>query len=168
MLHKNLYLIGFMGSGKSTIAKVLASLTRADCIEMDQAIEKSRNMTISSIFEKYGEESFRDSETQLIKDLSQKENQIVSCGGGAVLRPENVAMMKNSGRIILLTASPQTIWKRVRYSTKRPILNGHMEPDYISRLMEKRQPAYQSAADLTVNTDGKKPKAIAEEILDLL
>ena len=168
MLHKNLYLIGFMGSGKSTIAQALSSMAQADCMEMDQAIEENQRMSINDIFEKYGESYFRDAETGLIEDLAQKQNLIVSCGGGAVLRPENVAMMKKSGRIVLLTASPETIFQRGRHSTNRPLLKGKMNPESISMLMEKRRPAYESAADLTVATDDKTPEAIANEILGMV
>ena len=164
----NIYLIGFMGSGKSTVASSLSRMCSRLLIEMDQAIEDRQQMSISHIFDQYGEEYFRSLESSLLESLSGEKDLIVSCGGGCVLRPSNVALMKSSGRIILLTAAPETIFKRVRHSSRRPILNGHMDPGYIAELMNKRQPAYEAAADLIIKTDGKKPKAIAREILDLI
>ena len=164
----NIYLIGFMGSGKSTVADCLSQISSRRCLEMDQAIEDGQQMSISRIFDQYGEEYFRNLESSLLESLSCEKDLIVSCGGGCVLRPSNVSLMKSSGRIILLTAAPETIFKRVRHSSSRPILNGHMDPAYIAELMNKRQPAYEAAADLIIRTDGKKPKAIAREILDLI
>ena len=167
-MRSNLYLIGFMGSGKSTIAKHLARKLSVKAIESDQMIEQEQGMTISDIFKDKGEKYFRDVETALMKKLSGEKGLVVSCGGGVVLRPENVSAMKDSGSIILLTASPQTVYSRVRRSTNRPILNGNMNIEYISRLMEKRQPLYTAAADLIISTDGKTPDAIAREIRESL
>lgn len=161
----NIYLIGFMGTGKSTVAGQLAKISGRRRIEMDQAIEGNQSMPIPRIFELYGEDYFRNLESALVEKLSRENGQIVSCGGGCILRSANVSLMKSSGRIVLLTASPQTIFERVRHSSNRPILNGHMDPAYIAELMAKRQPAYEAAADLVIETDGKKPEAIAREIL---
>ena len=91
---------------------------------------------------------------------------VVSCGGGAVLREENRNMMKRSGVIVLLTAKPETILERVKYSTDRPILNGNMNVEYISGLMERRRACYEEAADFTVVTDDKSSEEICQEILD--
>ena len=133
----NIVLIGFMGAGKSTIAKVLKEKLNVPLCEMDEMIAEQQKMAISDIFAQYGETHFRDLETQLVKDISEKDGVIVSCGGGAVLREENVSFMKENGRIVLLSATPETIYERVRYSKDRPILNGHMNVEYIRELMEK-------------------------------
>lgn len=162
---KNIYLIGFMGAGKSTVAKELVKASKADGVEMDQLIEEQQKMAITEIFEKYGENHFRDLETELLKSFAGKENLVVSCGGGSVLRDENTALMKENGCIVLLTATPETIYERVRYSTNRPILNGNMNVEYIAGLMEKRRERYETVADIRVATDGKKIKEICDEIL---
>lgn len=91
---------------------------------------------------------------------------VVSCGGGLVLREENVRLMKKMGTIVLLTASPQTIYERVKNSTKRPILNGNMNLAYITELMEKRRSYYEQAADTVISTDDKTAEAICGEILE--
>lgn len=161
----NIYLIGFMGAGKSTVAKELASKTGARRIEMDHMIVEQQGMAISEIFEKYGEEHFRDLETELLRSFLKEENLVVSCGGGSVLRDENARLMKESGRIVLLTAAPETIYERVRHSTERPILNGNMNVAFIRELMEKRRERYETVADQTIATDGKTAAEICREIL---
>lgn len=162
----NIYLIGFMGVGKSTICDSLKKMLHRECAEMDQLIVEQQGMPISEIFEKYGEDGFRDIETKLVKELGQKEDLIVSCGGGAVLRDENAADMKEHGSIVLLTATPETIYNRVKHSKDRPLLNGNMNVEYISGLMEKRRPRYEEVADLVVATDGKSVQEICREIID--
>ena len=162
---ENIFLIGFMGAGKSTIAKVLKEKLNVPLCEMDEMIAEQQKMAISDIFAQYGETYFRDLETQLVKDISEKDGVIVSCGGGAVLREENVSFMKENGRIVLLSATPDTIYERVRYSKDRPILNGHMNVEYIRELMEKRRSRYESVADLAVATDGRSVETIADEII---
>lgn len=164
-MEQQIYLIGFMGSGKSTVTRRLGRLTGAAEIEMDAQIVKESGMSINDMFEQYGEQYFRDKETELLRRIASGESAIVSCGGGTVMRPENVDIMKKSGRIILLSASPETIFQRVRHSKDRPILNGNMNVEFIRELMEKRRPAYEGACDVRVETDGRTPDEIAEAIL---
>lgn len=165
---KNIFLIGFMGSGKSTIAKVLSEKLGVLQVEMDELIVQEQGMPITEIFEKYGEEHFRDIETDLVRRLQEKDGVVVSCGGGAVLREANREMMKMSGCIVLLTAKPETILERVKNSTNRPVLNGHMNVEYIAGLMEKRRACYEDAADYIVVTDGKSKDKICTEILNVI
>lgn len=162
---KNIFLIGFMGSGKSTVAMRLAEELNIPQVEMDEQIVEEQGMPITEIFEKYGEEHFRDIETDLIRRLQEQEGVVVSCGGGAVLREENRTMMKASGKIVWLTAEPETILERVKHSTNRPILNGNMNVEYITTLMEKRRVCYEAAADVLIATDGKSKEEICQEIL---
>lgn len=161
---KNIYLIGFMGTGKSTVGAILAEKLDTKCIEMDELIETQQRMSITDIFATRGEEYFRDLETQLLHSFAGEENLVVSCGGGSVLRDENARIMKQSGSIVLLTASPETIYERVKNSTNRPVLNGHMNVAYIREMMEKRRGRYEAVADVCVATDGKTVDAICTEI----
>ena len=157
-----------MGCGKSIIARMLSKKLGMEQVEMDELIVQEQGMSITEIFEKYGEEYFRNRETDLIKHLQMKDGVIVSCGGGAVLCEENRRMMKESGIIVWLTAEPETILERVKYSTNRPILNGHMNVEYIAELMKKRHECYAMAADYQVVTDGKGCEEICTEILDVV
>lgn len=161
---KNIYLIGFMGTGKSTVAGALAKKLGAQCVEMDRMIEDRQQMAITEIFEKYGEEYFRDLETELLRSFAKEEHLVVSCGGGSVLREENVLLMKAKGEVVLLVASPETIYERVKGCTNRPVLNEHMSVEYIRELMGKRSARYEAAADIHVETDEKCVEEICAEI----
>ena len=164
-LKEHIFLIGFMGCGKSTNAACLAEMTGARQVEMDQMIVENEGMAIADIFEEKGEAYFRELEMELIKSFAGVEPAVISCGGGAVLKEENVRLMKESGKIVLLTAEPGTIYERVKDSTERPVLNGNMNVGYIEELMEKRRPKYEAAADVTIATDGKTSEEICGEIL---
>lgn len=162
---KNIFLIGFMGCGKSTVAAGLSQMYGMKVIEMDQLLAQRQGMSIPEIFEKHGETYFRDLESTLVLEIQGVRNQVVSCGGGVVLREQNVLEMKKNGHIILLTAKPDTILKRVERNDDRPILKGKKNVRDISELMEKRRPKYESAADIVIETDNKSVKEICEEVM---
>ena len=163
-MKQNIILIGFMGTGKSTISKALHEKTGWPEVDMDRWIVEKESMSINEIFEKYGEPCFREKETQALETVLQESGQIVSCGGGAVLKTHNVELMKNRGSVVLLTAKPETIYERVKDDKTRPILNGNMNVEYIAGLMEKRNVYYEAAADIRIATDGKSAEQICEEI----
>ena len=168
MENKNIFLIGFMGSGKSTIARMLAKETTKELIEMDETIEAEAGCSINQIFEEHGEEHFRDLESQLVIRIADKGGTVVSCGGGVVLREENVRNMRENGKIVYLCATPETIYKRVCHSTNRPLLNGNMNVEYIGKLMKKRLPVYEKAADIVIDVNDKEKIEIVTEILNIV
>lgn len=162
---KNLFLIGFMGCGKSTVAAGLCRDYGMEIIEMDQLLAEREGMSIPDIFAKHGETYFRDAETRLLMEIRPEQDKVVSCGGGVVLREENVDLMKQSGRIILLTAKPETILERVRDDDDRPLLRGNKNLAFIADMMEKRREKYEMAADVVICTDGKTIEEICNEII---
>ena len=162
---ENLYLIGFMGCGKSAVARGFRSLYGMPVTEMDRQIEEQEDMSVSEIFEKKGEACFRSLETALLETLSGQCGLVVSCGGGGPLRRENVDLMRQGGRIVWLKAVPETILERVSRDDRRPVLRGKKNIKDISALMEERRPAYEAAADITIETDGKSIQQICGEIL---
>lgn len=164
----NIFLIGFMGCGKSTVAVELQKLYELQMCEMDQMIVDKAQMDIPQIFEVYGESYFRDLETEVLNDICKCVGQVVSCGGGIVLREINVSKIKECGSIVLLTARPETILARVGNDNNRPILKDKKNIKDISELMEKRQEKYIKAADVVVETDDKSVREICEEIIDKL
>ncbi len=164
----NIVLIGFMGAGKSTVSDYLSTMFDMRLVEMDQEISDREEMSIPDIFATYGEEYFRKKETELLKELQNEKNCIISCGGGAALREENVVEMKKNGRVVLLTASPETIYDRVKDSNDRPILNGNNNVEFIAEMMEKRREKYEAAADIVVQTDNKTILQICEELISRL
>ena len=168
LFNYNIFLIGFMGAGKSTIAKELKRQLEMNYVEMDQLIVDKQGMSISEIFAEYGEVYFRNLECNTLIELQKSKQTIVSCGGGVVVREDNKDHMKKHGRVVLLTATPETVYNRVKDSTERPILNDHMNVDFIVGLQEKRRALYEAAADVTVATDGKNPEEICREIVEKL
>lgn len=164
----NIVLIGFMGAGKSTVARFLGAQFGMEIVEMDEQIEKSEKKSIPQIFEQYGEEYFRNLETNLLIELQNSTKKIISCGGGAAMRERNVREMKKNGYVVLLTAEPETILERVKENDDRPLLKGKKNVEYIRELMEKRREKYEAAADLIVHTDGKDVQEICEEMITKL
>ena len=164
----NIALIGFMGTGKSTLSKYLKEKYGMDIVEMDQIIAEREGMSISDIFETYGEKYFRDLETKLLIEMQSRKNVVISCGGGVPMRERNVVEMKKNGRVVLLTAKPETILERIKDNHDRPLLEGNKTVSYIAELMEKRREKYEAAADIVIETDGKSELEICEELVQSL
>ena len=167
-MKENIFLIGFMGAGKSTVARAMKNHYGMRLIEMDEQIEYQEKMSVPKIFEVHGEPYFRKLETDLLEGLSSQENTVVSCGGGVPMRACNVEAMRKSGKVIYLRTSPQQIYERVKTSHNRPLLEGNMNVEYISKLLSQRLPKYLEAADAVVSTDGKRVEDICKEIIGLI
>ncbi|MDY2628663.1 MAG: shikimate kinase [Lachnospiraceae bacterium] len=165
LFHHNILLIGFMGCGKSTVSSFLCKMLAMDSVEMDAVIVEREGMSINDIFTQYGEEYFRNLETNLLIELSRKNQLVVSCGGGAALRDVNVQHMKTNGRVVLLTAKPETILERVKDNDDRPLLRGNKNVEFIGDLMEKRRAKYEAAADIVISTDDKSVLEICQEMI---
>ena len=162
---RNIVLIGFMGTGKTTISEQLSSMYGMETVDMDLLISKKEGMSIPDIFRIHGEEYFRTLETELLIELQSKENTIISCGGGAAMRERNVVEMKKIGKVVLLTATPETILERVKDNDDRPLLRNKKSIEHISELMEIRRAKYEAAADIIVATDGITAEEICKEII---
>lgn len=167
-LDRPVYLVGFMGCGKSTIARSLADALGYDTVfETDDEIVRAEGRPIPQIFEEAGEAGFRRIETAVLRRIAGDRPAVVSCGGGMVLRQENVELMRSSGTVVCLTARPETVLERVRHSD-RPLLRGRMTVEGIVELMAVRDDYYKKAADLKVATDGKTVDELVREIIELL
>lgn len=162
---KNIILTGFMGTGKTAVGREIARILQMNLIDIDTEIEKSERMTINSIFEQFGEARFREIETEMIKKKSKKKNVVISTGGGAVLKQENMDMLRKNGVIVCLRAAPETILRRTGNSKERPLLNVEDPLRKIHDLLNYRNPFYEKA-DFTVDTEDRTPLQIAEEIID--
>ena len=165
LFNYNIFLIGFMGAGKSTISDYLKNVLAMDVVEMDQCIVERQGMSISDIFETYGEEYFRELETNLLIEMQSRSNVVVSC---VPMRERNVTEMKKNGRVVLLTAKPETILERVKDNHDRPLLENNKNVSFIADLLEKRRAKYEAAADIVVETDGKSELEICEELIHRL
>ena len=164
-LNKHVFMIGFMGVGKTSTSRALSRKLDVKEIDTDAMIVKQEGKEISEIFASDGEEYFRSTETNLLDKIAEMSPCIVSCGGGMVMRDENVKKMKKQGKIVLLQATPETIYDHVKDSTNRPLLNGNMNIPYIKQLMDAREPKYKAAADIIITTDGLNPSQVADEII---
>ena len=167
-LERHVFLIGFMGVGKTSTSKQLGKKLGVEEIDTDAMIVEKEGKEISAIFADSGEEYFRQLETGILDELAEKAPCIVSCGGGMAMREENVRKMKRTGTIVFLVAEPETIYEHVKDSTNRPLLNGNMNILYISEMMAKREPKYQEAADIIIKTDGYAPFQIADQIIEMV
>ncbi|WP_293444974.1 shikimate kinase [Persephonella sp.] len=161
---KNIYLVGFMGSGKSTVGRILAEKLNLNFVDVDQLIEEEKKMKISDIFKKKGEKYFRELERKRIKDLSKKENLVISTGGGLGANRENIELMKKTGLVVWLDVSLDEIIKRCKGDKNRPLLNQPYEN--LKKLYDSRKPVYKMA-HIHIKTDNKNPEEIAEEIIDV-
>lgn len=158
---------GFMGSGKSRIGWELSRRLQLTFIDTDRVIERVACMRISEIFELYGEATFRDYETEIVRRVLRLDGVVVSTGGGTVVRDENRAMLASRGPVVVLEASPETIFKRTRRH-RRPLLESGDPLERIQTLMAARAPYYRDIATLTVQSDDRPASDVVEEIVERL
>ncbi len=163
----NIYLVGFMGTGKTTLGKALAQRKKMIFLDLDELIELRERMTIPDLFARRGEEYFRRAETRALKEAAQERNFVIACGGGAVIREENVRLMKESGVVVCLTARPRDILARTGTCSHRPLLNVPDPQTRIRTLLAQRAPYY-ARADLTVETSGKSVSAALAALVKVL
>ena len=161
----NLYIIGFMGSGKKSLASELDKIKK---INVDALIEKKLGMSISEIFAIHGEAFFRKHEHEILSEISKHDNQIVYCGGGLPLTPENRKLIKASGRCIYLKVSPNAVLQRLKSDESRPLLKNKKSIKEISLMLDKRVQIYESIADISIETDNFTTKEIAEKLIPYL
>ena len=148
---KNIVLCGFMGCGKSTVGKNLARKSGMKFVDMDSYIVEKAGMTVSEIFEKFGEAHFRDLEHQACVELSEKSNLVIASGGGAFTFERNVKVFKGKDKIVLIDVPFQVIKYRLRNDKKRPLLQRPDKDEVMKQLYEKRLPMYNNAADVKVS-----------------
>jgi len=158
----NIYLIGMMGTGKSTLGKTLSKKMQKPFIDLDSEIEKTGGNSVSEIFDRDGEERFREMETEQLKQYS---GSVVACGGGIVLKLENRRFIKENGIAILLIASMGELSQRLSDSNNRPLLANDITEEALIRLWLERQLDYLNTADFTIKTRGKNPEELSEEII---
>ena len=162
----NLVLIGYRGTGKSTVGKILADRLGRELVSTDAAIVKRANLAIPDIVARDGWDHFRDLESQVCRELAGKDGLIIDTGGGAILRPENVACLKAGGVLFWLTAEVGTIAARIGGDTQRPSLTGTKSlTEEIEEVLRERRPKYEAAADHRIATDGRTLVEVAEAIL---
>lgn len=164
----NIVLIGFMGSGKTTIAHILEQTYGYTFLDTDAYIEKSEGMSISQIFAAYGEDYFRKVETRVLRELQERTHHaVISTGGGMPLRRENARLLRELGKVCYLQVSEEEIWQRVKDCHDRPLLECESPKERIHNLLTKRHPRYMEAARYFIPAERRTPEEIAKEIQDL-
>lgn len=163
----NLVLIGYRGTGKSHVGRLLAERLGMSRVVMDDEIERRAGMTTPEIVEKWGWPKFRDIETEVALELAERDNLVIDTGGGAVERPENLAALARNGRVVWLTATVDTIVSRISSGTHRPALvAGKTFTEEVAEVLDRRTPLYRSAAHFEIATDDLTPQEIVERIVD--
>jgi shikimate kinase len=165
---QNIFLIGPMGAGKSAVGRQLAKLLHLSFVDSDDEIETRTGVDIPFIFEKEGEDGFRKREAKVIDDLSAMESVILATGGGAVVDPQNRSRLGARGFVVYLYTTVNQQLARTQKGRERPLLANGDSRKILEDLMAVRDPMYREIADLTVETDGRKVKAVASEILERL
>ena len=164
MVSGNIYLVGLMGSGKTTVGRRLATQLGREFIDTDQTLEQRTGVTVSHIFEVEGEAGFREREARLLEEVSREENRVVSTGGGIVLDPENRKRMLDSGITVYLNASLAVLWNRLRDCKTRPLLKTDDPKATIRQLIVARDPLYRENADLVVEVSSDSASKTANHI----
>jgi len=163
----NIYLVGFMGTGKTSVGRLLASEKKSSFVDLDELIELKEQRRIVDIFAKDGEPYFRKIEKKILKQVATQKKFVVACGGGIVLDKDNIKLMKKTGTLICLSAKSEEILKRVSQNTLRPILNVKKPKERIELLLKMRAPYYMQA-DKTIDTTCLSIKQVVSKILKML
>jgi len=163
---KNIYLVGFMGTGKSTVGEITARKLKRQFVEIDRLIEQRENSRIVDIFAQKGEKYFRRLEKEALKSISLEYALVVSCGGGIVIDHDNILILKTSGKIICLKATASVIYERTKKFSSRPLLNTANPQKKIAELLRLREPFYEQAG-FFIDTSRLTPEEVADEIVEI-
>jgi shikimate kinase len=151
---RNVFLVGLMGAGKTTVGRVLARRLNLPFVDSDHEIEARTGVSIPTIFEIEGEEGFRRREAQVIEDLTQREALVLATGGGVVLDPANRALLKSGGWVVYINVPPETLYERIRHDRNRPLIQVENPLARLRELYAQRDPLYRAVADLVI--DGRR------------
>ena len=164
-LPENIFLVGLMGAGKSTVGRILSRRLSKRFVDTDHEIEKRNGVTIPVIFEIEGEEGFRRREQEVLADLAQEQGLVLSTGGGIVLKPENRETLRNHGFVVYLNARPELLAERTKHDRTRPLLNVEDPLTRLRELHTVRDPLYREVAHAVVETGRGAPQQVVQAIL---
>lgn len=160
----NIFLVGLMGAGKTSVGKLLARRLGKSFCDCDHEIERSTGVRIPIIFEIEGEAGFRTRERRMLAELVQRSDVVLATGGGAVLAPENRAALREHGTVVYLCASPQDLWQRTRHDRNRPLLQTADPRAKLATLFDERDPLYREIAHVVIDTGNQSVSALATRL----
>lgn len=162
----HLFIVGFMGAGKSTVARMVAEQIGLPCIDLDAEIERHEGMPVTRIFESVGEDGFRARESEALRALESAPRSVVACGGGIVIRPDNRVVLKRLGTVVYLQVTAAEALARVGDVSTRPLLSGPSGMLAATSLLTAREGLYRSVADIEVDTVGRGPDEVASLVVE--
>jgi shikimate kinase len=165
MEQDNIFLVGMMGAGKSTVGKAIARRLGRDFIDCDREIVERTGVPIATVFEIEGEEGFRRRESSVLAELAGRKAAVIATGGGAVIAEENRRLMRSHGTVVYLRASLDHLHERTRHDSSRPLLAGGNRRATLSALLEAREPLYLEAADLVVESGAQSASSLAAKVI---
>ncbi len=168
MAGSNIFLVGMMGAGKTTLGKALARRTGRDFIDTDRVLVERTGVPIVTIFEFEGEEGFRRRESGILEEVAERDNLVIATGGGAVLLEDNRKLMRRSGTVVYLRARIDNLWERTRHDATRPLLATADPRGTLAELLEKRDPLYRDAAHLVVDTGAQSASTLVNRVMSAL
>ena len=168
MGHGNIFLVGMMGSGKTTLGRALAQRLRMPFIDTDRVLVERTGVPVTTIFEIEGEDGFRRRESAVLAELSERDEQVIATGGGAVLSPENRSAMRAAGTVIYLRARIDHLWERTRHDTSRPLLATPDPRGTLERILEVRDPLYREVAHIVVDTGTQSAATLVTRVVSAL
>ncbi len=161
----HIFFVGFLGVGKTTVARDLGALFNREAVDTDRLIELRHHMSIGELYRRMGDKGYRDAETEVLRCLRRRQSLLVSCGGGAVGRAENRAMIREMGAVVYLEGDLSDSYERIVRLDRRPDLGS---PKHAAKLLEQWRPLYREMADITVSVHGQTFEQVAYEVADLL
>ncbi len=163
-MKQNIFLVGLMGAGKSTVGKQLARRMKLDFYDSDRVIVERTGVPVATIFEIEGEQGFRDRETQVLEELSGYSGCVIATGGGSLTRPENVEIIKNSGKVVYLRASAEKLYSRIKHDKVRPLMQSDNPLQTLRDLLAARESTYLGSSDIVIRTANQKVGVILHRI----
>jgi shikimate kinase len=161
---ENIFLVGLMGAGKTSVGKLLAQRLHMEFFDCDQEVERATGVTVAIIFEIEGESGFRAREAKMLAELASRKNALVATGGGAVLSAANRQLLAENGVVVYLRAAPADLWRRTRHDKQRPLLNTGDRMTRLEELYAQRDPLYREIADIIVDTGSQSLGALATKL----
>jgi len=168
MGHSNIFLVGMMGAGKTTVGRALATRMKREFVDTDRLLVDRTGVAVAIVFEIEGEEGFRRRESAILREVCEQDERVVATGGGIVLAEENLQVMRESGTVVYLRARLESLWERTRQDSSRPLLATPNPRERLSELLKQREPLYRAAAHIVVDSGPQSAATLVNRVLAAL